>query len=80
MVDSKAKEGWCLFRGPNRCVNKHVRSILEFWVPVWNSGLTLDEVKDIERVQKSFLHIVLGLNYINYDKTIFKTHGIPHGR
>ena len=31
---------------------KQVRSILEFGVPVWNSGLTQEEVSDIERVQK----------------------------
>ena len=35
---------------------KQVRSILEFGVPVWNCGITLEEVTDIERVQKAFLH------------------------
>ena len=66
------KEGACLDDLIDVYV-KHVRSILEFGVPVWNSGLTLEEVKDIERVQKSFLHIVLGLNYINYDKALMKS-------
>ena len=45
---------------------KQVRSILEFGVPVWSNGITLEEVTDIERVQKSFMYIALGKNYINY--------------
>ena len=39
---------------------KQIRSVLEFGVPVWNSALTKEEIHDIERVQSSFLHIVLG--------------------
>ena len=46
---------------------KQVRSILEFGAPVWNAGLTKSEICDIERVQKTFLHILLGQNYINYE-------------
>ena len=42
---------------------KHVRSIPEFGVAVWNTGLTLEEIADIERVQKSFLHIVIEHDY-----------------
>ena len=38
---------------------KQVRSVLEFGVPVWNSGITKEESLEIERVQNSFLHIVL---------------------
>ena len=45
---------------------KQVRSILEFGVPVWNSGLTKEESSDIERVQKAFFHIALGDGYRNY--------------
>ena len=45
---------------------KQVRSILEFGVPVWNSGLTQEEMSDIERVQKSFLYIALGDNFSDY--------------
>ena len=33
---------------------KHVRSILEYGAPVWNSSLTKQEAVDIERVQKVF--------------------------
>ena len=37
--------------------------ILEFGVPVWNSKLTQEEINDIERVQKSFMCIVIGDDY-----------------
>ena len=46
---------------------KQIRSVLEFGVPVWNSGLTKEGVSDIERVQNSFLHIVLGPDYGSYE-------------
>ena len=49
---------------------KQVRSVLEFGVPVWNSSITKQEIQDIERVQKSFLRIVLGEKYINYDNAL----------
>ena len=45
---------------------KQVRSVLEFGVQVWNGGLTKEEIMDIERVQKSFLHICLG-KYVSYE-------------
>ena len=49
---------------------KQIRSVLEFGVPVWNSGHTKDEVDDIERVQKSYLQIVLGSKYDNYENAL----------
>ena len=49
---------------------KQIRSILEFGAPVWNSNLTLDDVSSIERVQKSFLHIVLGQRYKSYESAL----------
>ena len=52
---------------------KQVHSILEFGVPVWNVGLTKDEVMNIERVQKSFLYIALGDGYLNYKSAIQAT-------
>ena len=52
---------------------KQVRSILEFGAPVWNVGLTKDEVMNIERVQKSFLYIALGNGYLNYEATGLET-------
>ena len=52
--------------------NKQVRSVLEFGVPVWNSNITKQEVQDIERIQKSFLRIVLGLDYSEYSIALDK--------
>ena len=49
---------------------KQVRSVLEFGTPVWNSGLTKEECSDIERVQKSFLHIALGNSYSSYSSAM----------
>ncbi len=39
---------------------KEIRPILELSVQTWHSGLTKRQVKNIERVQKTFLVIVLG--------------------
>ena len=49
---------------------KQVRSVLEFGVPVWSSGLTQEDALDIERVQKSFLHIALGNDYTDYQAAL----------
>ena len=46
---------------------KEVRSILEYAVPVWHSGLTNQQSKQIERVQKQALRIILDQSYISYD-------------
>ena len=45
---------------------QQVMSVLELAVPVWSPGLTKEEVKQIERVQKVALHIILGEEYTNY--------------
>ena len=39
---------------------RHVRSILEFAVPVWNGGITKNEEKKIEAVQKVALCVIFG--------------------
>ena len=46
---------------------KEIRSILELAVPVWHGGLTVKQSRDIERVQKTALLIILGDNFINYE-------------
>ena len=46
---------------------KEIRSILELAVPVWHSGLTAKQIRDIERVQKTALMIILGTNYFDYE-------------
>jgi hypothetical protein len=49
---------------------KQVRSVLEFGVPVWNSGINKEESSDIEWVQKAFLHIALGQAYTSYEQAL----------
>ena len=49
---------------------KQVRSILEFGAPVWHSGITQGENKDIERVQKAAFHIILGGRYFSYQDAL----------
>ena len=46
---------------------KQVRSVLEFAVPVWSSGLTEKESNQIERVQKCGLAIILGHSSESYE-------------
>ena len=45
---------------------KEVRSILELAVPVWHSGLTKIQTKDIERIQIISFKIILGPAYVNH--------------
>ena len=45
---------------------KHVRSIAEYAVPVWNFSLTKKEVIKLERIQKIGVAIIKGENYNNY--------------
>ena len=53
---------------------KQVRPVLEFSVPVWHSGITKKESKDIERVQKCAIRIILQDRYQNYTQALNKTH------
>ena len=53
--------------------SKQVRSILEFGVPVWNSSITKGESVELERVQKTFHHIVLGSSYRSYEAALALT-------
>ena len=46
---------------------KEVRSLLELAVPVWHSGLTKAESKQIESIQKTAFKIILGPDYIDYE-------------
>ena len=41
---------------------KEVRSLLEIAVPAWHSGLTVDQVQELERIQKVAMSIILGEN------------------
>ena len=47
-----------------------VRSTLEFAAPVFHSGLTKDQSRQIEMVQKKALAIILGRNYNSYEHAL----------
>ena len=47
-----------------------IRCILEYGVPAWQGSLTLEDKKDIERVQKCALHIILGNKYSSYEDAL----------
>ena len=44
-----------------------VRSALEHSSSVWHKSLTLDNVNDLERIQKSAFRLILGTNYLTYE-------------
>ena len=46
--------------------SKEVRSLAEQGVPIWNSGLNKSQVKEIEKIQKVALKIILGQQYESY--------------
>ena len=49
---------------------KQVRSLLELAVPAWQAAITKAERQDIERVQKTAIHIMLGDGYKNYSDAL----------
>ena len=49
---------------------KQIRSILEFAVPVWHSSLTGLDRLEIERVQKSAMHVIFGDRYRSYTSSL----------
>ena len=42
---------------------RHLRSILEFGVPVWNGAISQKEVNMLERVQRIAIHIIYGKKF-----------------
>ena len=55
--------------------NVKIRSVLEYSTPVYTSMLTVENISDIERVQKITLKVVLAERYTHYEHacTIFGT-------
>ena len=81
MVTRANKKLWVLRRLKNSgakqddlvdIYSKQVRCLLEFAVPAWHGGINLDDQIDIERIQKSACHIILGDSYSSY-KNALKT-------
>ena len=84
MVSKANKKLWILRRPVNSGARtedlldvycKQVRSLLELDVPAWQSGIKLEEKSDIERIQKSACHIIMGENYNSY-KNALRTLGM----
>ena len=51
---------------------KQIRCVLELAVPAWSGSINLADQIDIERIQKSAAHIILGSSYLSY-KDALKT-------
>ena len=79
MIKKAYKKLWALRRLKGMGANvldlkdiyiKQVRCILELAVAAWNGALTKRETIDIERVQKTALHVMLGGLYQSYGDAI----------
>ena len=46
---------------------KEIRVLAEQGVPIWNSGLTYNQKRDLEKIQKVALKIILGDEYQSYE-------------
>ena len=46
---------------------KEIRVLAEQGVPIWNSGLTVQLIRDLERIQKVALKIILADKYETYE-------------
>ena len=79
MVKKANKRLWLLRRlkhlGANNSqlvdvYSKLIRCILELAVPAWQGSITQSEKQDIERIQKSACHIILGQSYNSYHSAL----------
>ena len=48
----------------------YIRSLLEQLCTVWNSGLTEENIHDLERIQKSACKLILQDSYKSYDNAL----------
>ena len=55
----------CLMPTQNRYVPSEIMA-----VRVWEPGLTNEEAKQIERVQKSAFYIIMGDDYVSYSNAL----------
>ena len=49
-----------------------VRPVLEQSAPVWHSRLTAENTKDLERVQKAAVRLIMGRRHVNYKTCLSK--------
>ena len=61
---------------------KEIRSILEYAVPVWHSGLTRKQISEIEGIQKLAFKIILRQKYSGYESacSFFETQSLEKRR
>ena len=59
-----------------------IRSVLEYSSPVFNSMLTVQNISNIERIQKIVLKVILDTKYLSYDQAcqILKTESLQSRR
>ena len=49
---------------------QQIRSVVEMACPVWNSGLTSQEVRSLERVQRTAMAVIRGENHTCYREAL----------
>ena len=47
-----------------------IRSVLEWSAVVFHSMSTIEDSDNLERIQKTFCHIVMGFRYVDYDQSL----------
>ena len=79
MIRKAGKRLWMLRRlknlGAAQCdlvdvYTKQIRSVMELAVPAWQSAISQVEKQDLERIQKSACHIIIGKNYTSYKNAL----------
>ena len=48
----------------------YIRPVIEYAAPVWNGGLTKNQITRLERVQKRVLRVIIGARYSTYDTVL----------
>ena len=48
----------------------YIRSVLEYCSVLWHSTITAEQSQNIEKVQKTCIKVILGLQYENYSKAM----------
>ena len=75
MVSRANKKLWILRRLKNmgakdtdlkEMYTKQIRCLLELAAPAWHGAITMEERTNLERIQKSAAHIILGEDYLSY--------------
>ena len=49
---------------------QQIRSVLEMSCPVWNAGLSQQDIRSLETVQRTALAIIMGVNHTGYKSSM----------